>query len=297
VYSVALVALGVLLAAVPSLVVCARFAALARARREREHALREALEARIWQDRVGRVDAERANGAELRSRRHDANNALSTALLSAQFLFEASRSDAARSKPSADQNAAAEELVDALQRLKRMNDQERSASTTTGPRAPLVWPVPLLERVTASAARARESHPRVEIEVTLASAAAEHARVAVCGGADGLDRVLAALLANACEGDGARAAARISVRVGAEGEVDVVSVEIADDGPGFSPAELAAAPEPFATTKPDRLGLGLYTVERILAASGGSLRRGNGASGGACLRVFLLAATEPARAQ
>jgi C4-dicarboxylate-specific signal transduction histidine kinase len=151
--------------------------------------------------------------------------------------------------------------------------------------------------VTASSARARELHARVAIEVTLASAAAEHARVAVCGGDDGLDRVLDALLANACEGDGVRAASRIAVRVGAEGEVDVVSVEIADDGPGFSPEQLAASPQPFATTKPERLGLGLYTAERILFASGGSLRRENSPRGGACLRVFLLAATEPPRAQ
>ena len=292
-----LIGLGALIVALPSFIVCARLAASSRRRREREQTMRAALEARLWEDRVGHADPQETDPEEIRRRRHEANNALSTALLSAQFLFEASRSEVARSKPSADQHAAAEELVDSLHRLKRMIDRERSAATTTGPGAGLVAPIPLLDRVTASAARLRELHPRVAIEVALASAAAEHARVAVCGGAGGLDRLLDALLANACEGDGARAASRIAVRVGAEGEVDVVSVEISDDGPGFSEAQLAAAAEPFATTKSERLGLGLYTAERILFASGGSLRRENAPRGGARLRVFLLAATEAPRAQ
>ncbi len=293
----ALFALGVLLGALPMLVVCARLAALSRRRRERERALRVALEARLWEDRIEHADPQESDPEELRRRRHEANNALSTALLSAQFLLAASRAEAAHSKPSADQHLAAEELVDALQRLKGMIGQGRAAATTTGPRAPLVSATELLDGVVASAARARALHPRVAVEVTLASAAVERARVAVCAGADGLARVLDALLENACEGDGERAASRVAVRVGAEGEVDVVSLEISDDGPGFAKEKLATPSPAFATTKDGRLGLGLYTAERILFASGGSLRRENSPGGGARLTVFLLAATDPPPAQ
>jgi C4-dicarboxylate-specific signal transduction histidine kinase len=292
----ALFALGVLVGAVPLLVVCARLAALSARRRVRERALRAALEARLWEDRIEHADPQETDPEELRRRRHEANNALSTALLSGQFLLTASGAEAARSQPSADQHLAAEELVDALQRLKRLIGQG-AAATTTGPRASLVSPTELLEGVMASAARARARYPRVAVEVTLASAALERARVAVCAGADGLARVLDALLENACEGDGARAASRVAVRVGAEGEVDVVSLEIADDGPGFAQDRLVTPPPAFTTTKSDRLGLGLYTAERILFASGGSLKRENAPSGGARLTVFLPAATEPPRAQ
>jgi C4-dicarboxylate-specific signal transduction histidine kinase len=275
-------ALGILLGATPFLALCLRLVTLSRRRRGREAALRAAFEARLWEDHVERSDPQESDPEETRRRRHEANNALSTALLSAQFLLA--------SQPSADQQQAARELVDALQRLRLMIGHGRSAATTTGPRAPLVSATELLAAVTAAAGRARAAHPGVKIEVTLASPALERARVAVCAGGDGLARVLDALLQNSCEGDGARAASRVAVRVGAEGEVDVVSLEIADDGPGFSAEQLAAPSRAFATTKQGRLGLGLYTAERILFASGGSLRRDNAPAGGARLTVFVLAA-------
>ncbi|HXX48232.1 MAG TPA: HAMP domain-containing sensor histidine kinase [Myxococcota bacterium] len=286
----ALVGLGALLGLVPAAAIALRIAALARGRRRREEALRHALEARLWADRVRGAAAD-ADPAEARRRRHELNNALSTALLSAQFLNEATRDEAGRSKPMADQNLAAGELVDALQRMKRLVEPPRSAATTTSPQAPLVEPAELPPAAQAAVARAAAAHPRVSIGLAIVSPALGGARVAVCGGAEGLARVLDALLANACEGDGVNPATSVSVRVGAEGEFDVVRVEISDDGPGFSRAQLGAAPEPFAGTKRAQLGLGLATAESILAASGGSLRREN-AGKGARVTAFLLAAAE-----
>jgi signal transduction histidine kinase len=253
---------------------------------DREQALRVALEARLWEDRVESADPLESDPEEARRRRHDANNALSTALLSAQFL-RASHSDAG-GKPSSDLQLAAEELVDALLRLKRMIGNPRPAATTAGPRAPMISSVALLAGVTARAEHARARNPRVAIEVTPPGPPLEGARVAVCAGEDGLARVLDALLENACE-SGAK---RVAILFGAEGEVDVVSVEITDDGPGFSAEQLAAPSRAFTTTKPGRLGLGLYAAERILFASGGSLRRENAPGGGARLTVYLQAATD-----
>jgi C4-dicarboxylate-specific signal transduction histidine kinase len=168
------------------------------------------------------------------------------------------------------------------------------ATTTTSPRAPLVRATPLLEAVTAAAARARARFPNVALEIALARPSLERARVAVCAGAEGLAALLDALLTNACEGDGARAASRVALRIGAEGEVDVVSLEVVDDGPGFSESQLGEPVKPFASTKGERMGLGLYTAEHIVAASGGSLRRESGPSGGARVTAFLPAAPEPA---
>jgi len=286
---VSLVLIGVLVGAVPFLALCLRLVTLARRRRGREAALRAALEARLWEDRVERADPQEIDPEETRRRRHEANNALSTALLSAQFLLTSNSGDSPGAKANPDQQLAAQELVEALQRLRHMIGR-RAPATTTGPHASLVAPSELLAGVSVAAARARESHPNARIEVTLASPALERARVAVCAGDEGLARVLDALLGNACEGDGVRAASRVAVRVGAEGEVDVVSLEIADDGPGFSAEQLAEPARAFATAKPRRLGLGLYTAERIVFASGGSLRRENAPGGGARLTVFLPAA-------
>jgi len=284
----ALLSLGALLGALPFALLCVRLAAVSRARRAREEALRAALDARIWQDQVEQANARATDSAPAPSRRHDANNALSTALLSAQFLFAVtSGPHSERAESSAEQKTAAAELVDALLRLKRLLGESQTATTTTTPRAPLVAPTPLLEAVAAAASRARERFPEVALEVALARPSLEGARVAVCAGADGLAGLLDALLANACEGDGARAALRVVLRVGAEGEVDVVSLEVVDDGPGFAPEQLEQPLRPFGTTKPERLGLGLYTAEHIVSASGGSLRRENAPRGGARVTAFL----------
>jgi signal transduction histidine kinase len=105
----------------------------------------------------------------------------------------------------------------------------------------------------------------------VASPALQSARVNVCAGADGFARALGSLISNACEGDGARAASRVVLRLGAEAEVDAVSLEVADDGPGMAERELPRLVQPFQSTKPGHVGLGLYTARCILEASGGSV--------------------------
>jgi len=122
-------------------------------------------------------------------------------------------------------------------------------------------------------------------------------RVAVCAGELGLARALDALFENACSGAGERDVRRVEVRFGARREVDVVALEISDDGPGFTQTELGQPIRAFDTSKRGSLGLGLYTAERIARASGGSLRRANHPEGGASVSLFLPVAGEPAAAQ
>src|SRR5262249_44390349 len=125
---IALVGVGALLGALPAIAAAARIAWLAAARRRREAALRHALEGRVGADRVMGGDAPELDPQGVRRRRHEANNALSTALLSAQFLAQSTRDEMARSKPLLDQNVAAEELVEALHRLKRIVEPQRAAT-------------------------------------------------------------------------------------------------------------------------------------------------------------------------
>jgi signal transduction histidine kinase len=256
-----------------------------RVERERGEAVRAALLARVREDRVREVDRLEATVRELRDRGHEFNNVLSTALLSTELFFDASRADPPL--PKADLDSAADGMVEALQRLKGMIAVSRRAETTTLASSSLIQPVELLPAVAACVARARARHPRTVLVLREPDPEARGVRVAVCAGREGFERALDAVLENACEGDGLVAAGRVEVLIVASGSVDVVALEIADDGPGFTRRELSLSITPFESTKPAAQGLGLYTAERIARASGGSLRRVNAEGGGAVVSFFF----------
>ncbi|MEW5847785.1 MAG: HAMP domain-containing sensor histidine kinase [Myxococcota bacterium] len=109
--------------------------------------------------------------------------------------------------------------------------------------------------------------------------------VAVVHGAETLERVLHNLIINACEGGTRGRASHVWLNV--RREEDGATLEVADDGPGFAPEQLEGPITPYATTKERGTGLGLYTVERLVWASGGNLRRSNRDEGGALVRVHL----------
>jgi signal transduction histidine kinase len=58
-------------------------------------------------------------------------------------------------------------------------------------------------------------------------------------------------------------------------------IEVADTGPGFSCAERGLVTEPFFTTKPGHLGLGLSIAQRVCERYGGRLVIGTPRSGAA----------------
>jgi signal transduction histidine kinase len=71
-----------------------------------------------------------------------------------------------------------------------------------------------------------------------------------------------------------------TVVIEAEGSEEGVRVRILDRGPGFSPEALERAFEPFWTTDPDAVGMGLTYARRILEGRGMRLRVGNREEGG-----------------
>jgi C4-dicarboxylate-specific signal transduction histidine kinase len=139
-------------------------------------------------------------------------------------------------------------------------------------------------------ARAQARFPRSTLSCRAATPGAEAASALVRGGAESLRRILAALVENACEGDGRRTATRVEVAVSEQAALGALAIEVLDDGPGFAAADLAQRIAPFVTSKPHSAGLGLYTAERLARASGGSLRRATRPGGGAAVSVFLASA-------
>lgn len=102
---------------------------------------------------------------------------------------------------------------------------------------------------------------------------------------DRLALVLANLAFNAADAMQGRREPRLLLRI-EPGETEV-ALHVADNGPGLSEQGLARLFEPFYTTKPDGLGLGLSLSAESVAAMGGRLEACNLEAGGACFTVRL----------
>jgi signal transduction histidine kinase len=109
------------------------------------------------------------------------------------------------------------------------------------------------------------------------------AEVTVKADAAALAEALRRILDNAIEAAGA--AGTVTVSWGTRG--GGAFVEVRDTGPGIQPAALACVLQPFFTTKPRGLGLGLAMAEKIAAAHAGRVEAGNLPGGGAVLTVTL----------
>lgn len=142
------------------------------------------------------------------------------------------------------------------------------------------------EVVDAVVARNRARFPGIAIETNVADVS-----VLLAGGRGSLERILGNLVVNACEGDGEKRPTHVSIE-GARAEKRVV-LAVSDDGPGFADAVLDAALDTRGpTTKAQGSGLGLFFVQAIVGASGGSLQRENRPEGGA--RVTIALPAQPA---
>ncbi len=66
---------------------------------------------------------------------------------------------------------------------------------------------------------------------------------------------------------------------------DAASIEVVDDGPGFSPDAKAHLYEPFYSTRPQGTGLGLSYVRKLIQAQGGGVEVEDAPGGGALVRL------------
>lgn len=80
---------------------------------------------------------------------------------------------------------------------------------------------------------------------------------------------------------------RVTITVHCDEPPGVLTVAIDDTGPGLDPARRLAVFEPFYTTKPGGSGLGLWIVQQIARAHGGSITATNTGAGGAHFTLSL----------
>ncbi len=83
--------------------------------------------------------------------------------------------------------------------------------------------------------------------------------------------------------------ARREVSVTTSWDKDTVTVEVADDGPGFPAHLLGRLGEPYLSTRADtsdHMGLGIFIAQSLLERSGAQLTFDNLVEGGAHVVIF-----------
>jgi len=105
-----------------------------------------------------------------------------------------------------------------------------------------------------------------------------------------LEQVMLNLILNGAEAMAAHTAAERTITVRSAGNDSWVYVSFADRGPGFAPELIEKLFEPFYTTKPQGLGLGLSISRSIMRAHGGRLWGASRAAHGAIFHIALPAA-------
>ncbi|MFL5354173.1 sensor histidine kinase [Archangium sp.] len=248
------------------------------ARREAEQ-LRAAVQAQLLeqQDRdVGRLSQ---TLVQILGYNHDINNALMSVSAAADML--AVMGVQRNNLPRAEFEELVRELNEGLTRIRDMVTEIRQKGRRSVINEPAnVDLEPVLESVRTSLGW---RFPDVRFQLKVEGPA--HALVR--GGVTTMRRVVENLILNACEGDGQRGATLVEITARVEPYSGRLEVLIADDGPGFPADKLAAPIEGLSTTKPHGTGLGLYTSECLIRASGGTLERHNRPVGGAQVRMLL----------
>lgn len=205
---------------------------------------------------------------------HDLKNAITglsmlVSNMERQFHREEFRADAISSL-----REATEKLRSLVARL------NKPAETLSGEYRRALQPVDLvavIRRVIESAAANSSFH---EVEQRLPDT------LEVVVDAERIERVIENLIINAREAMGAKAG-KLTVEAGREND-EQVFVTVADTGAGMS-AEFIRTKlfQPFATTKKQGLGLGLYTCREIIEAHGGSIKVESEQGSGTRFRIVL----------
>jgi signal transduction histidine kinase len=249
-----------------------------RTRDEAEH-LRAAVQAQMLEQQERDMGRLSQALVQILGYNHDINNALMSVSAAADML--SIMGVQRNALPRAEFEELVREVNEGLARIRDMVLEIRQKGRRTVNHEPEnVDIVPVLESVRTSLGwRFPDVHIQVKVEGP--------ASALVRGGVTTMRRVVENLVLNACEGNGERGAEKVDITARTEPYSGRLELLIADNGPGFPADKLEAPIEGLSTTKPHGTGLGLYTSECLIRASGGTLERGNRPAGGAQLRILL----------
>jgi signal transduction histidine kinase len=205
---------------------------------------------------------------------HDLRTVITSAQIQADLL--ARRGEAAVVAP----------LRDDLEELRRQLDQVKGRVLEELAGIERAQPAAVDEASTQVIEALAPRFPEVALETDAADAPA----ALVAGGPATLRRILANLVVNACEGDGARRARKVAIKARRTGDARI-AIEVTDDGPGLPAHVLSTPPGEAVSTKPVGIGFGIGLVDGLVRASGGTVSWQNQSGGGACVVVQLPAAT------
>ena len=210
---------------------------------------RRAIEAQLLEERSLEARRLSAELFGLLERNHDASSVVSTALLDAEALRALTDDRSEGPGRTHDVRAAALALRDDLLRLARLLAPAEGGGGEGCEIGRASRGAPAVRAALGDAGR-RFPGLSTSLEVP---AGGEAVAALIHGGEEKLACLLAGLLANACEGDGTRGAKSIAVTVASEAD-GAVSIQIADDGPGFAPASSRAAARRSSPPRPRARG-------------------------------------------
>lgn len=241
-----------------------------RARAEESHHLGE---------QIAHLDRQRSMGAMANSLAHELNQPLAAILLNAQIVQRGLKTSSLDVTQQAEFN---ERIIYNTRRAAQVVERVRDFIR---PRDMRHAPIQLLEVVQEVASLVADDLRRHEIELVLADCAGT---TLVRGDAIALSQVLLNVFRNAI--DALAQATRRQIRVSCHQADEHTILRVRDTGFGLSPEAVAKAGEPFFTTKPAGLGLGLSISRSIAAQHGGSLSVSNAAieSGGGAVAELKL---------
>lgn len=242
----------------------------------------DAMRASLAESLEARWAAERGQREQMTSLAHDLKTPLTVLRANADFVAEELEDE-----KDADLAAAARDIAGSVERLDGYVRLLIEASRGSGgaERAPM-RPAELCEQVLAEAAQIARARG-VTLDAATGPAVAGAPEAALDRTA--LARAAANLVANAAE----HARSRVAVSCDVAGGHLVI--EVADDGPGFSPAALERGCERLFTDDSSRssrdegrhYGLGLHVASEAASAHGGSVSLANGPSGGAVATIAV----------
>jgi two-component system sensor kinase FixL len=168
----------------------------------------------------------------------------------------------------AEQANRAQQIIQRLRNLVKKNEEERRVESLTT----------VIEE--ASALALVGVGPGLKLNIRVAADAAEAAIDKIQ-----IQQVLLNLMRNAAEAMDASPRRELSITTARAEEM--VEISVADTGPGLPELVRAKLFEPFVTTKPNGMGVGLSVCRPIVEAHGGELRAGDVEGGGTVFRLTV----------